>query len=187
MKKPARTESVHANLMQRRDQAPAPTSGGISLERCAAPCGNAAWAVPRMLHLARCVHTCKPVLQYALGSKACNVQSAMCTTKLLRARKKQYSITGFGKLKIQTHTSAHFRLRLRPNAHSFQAHRCNSPPRPRNLRGRSPSMPTSCNAGTKLLPQRRRGISLERCAAPCGNAACAVPRRLHLALFFVQK
>ena len=26
-----------------------------------------------------------------------------------------------------------------------------------------------------------RGVSPYRCAAPCGNAACAVPRRLHLA------
>merc|ERR1719456_219924 len=44
---------------------------------------------------------------------------------------------------------------------------------------RSPSMPSSCNAGTKLLPRRRGGISLYRCTAPCGNAACAVPRMLH--------
>ena len=58
---------------------------------------------------------------------------------------------------LQFHTSAHFRTLLRPTTLRIQAHRCNLPPRSRSLRARSPSMPTSCNAETKLLPQRRGG------------------------------
>ena len=45
--------SLHANLTQRRHQAPAPRAGGISLERCAAPCGDAVCDVRRRSHLAR--------------------------------------------------------------------------------------------------------------------------------------
>ena len=35
--------------------------------------------------------------------------------------------------------------------------------------------------GPSSCPNGAGGISLERCATPCGNAACAAPRRLHLA------
>ena len=75
-------------------------------------------------------------------------QAAMCT----RDSQLQHS-----NWTTETHTSAQFRNLLRPTALRIQAHRCNLPPRSRSLRGRSPSMPTSCNAETKLLPQRRGG------------------------------
>ena len=77
-------------------------------------------------------------------------QAAMCT----RDSQLQHS-----NWTTETHTSAQFRNLLRPTALRIQAHRCNLPPRSRSLRGRSPSMPTSCNARTKLLPQRRGEIS----------------------------
>ena len=84
IKKPAQTESLHANLMQCSDQAPAPTAGG-DLARNAAPLRAGTLRVLcHACYTSRVsVHTLyvnpKCNTEYALGSKARKAQSAMYT------------------------------------------------------------------------------------------------------------
>ena len=77
------------------------------------------------------------------------------TIKLLCARKNPNS-----NWTTETHASAHFRILLRPTAHSIQAHRCNLPPRSRSLRGRNSSHANLMQRRDQAPAPKARGISL---------------------------